>query len=250
MEPPPVAIADNTPQPAIMVEPLSPAVGLMIDGVDLLALTDQSTDMIQDLWQVGAALLFRRQQQPQEAARRLALALGTGAILADILPLTAIRDDWVMLGADQPLPPAVAVLAESGGQPSLLPGHCYPSLWLAGMEAAADALRMADPEFLAGLNLSRGMHAAAGPAQPLVHRHAMTGEACLYPPPVAHQAAKAEKVMQQHVIQQRFCYKHVWQPGDVLAFDPRAVRCKWDQLPAAEGSGFALPGTAPLEPVG
>ncbi|MGZ0190508.1 MAG: hypothetical protein ACKVH0_21340, partial [Alphaproteobacteria bacterium] len=94
-----MAIADNTPQPAIMVEPLSPAVGLMIDGVDLLALTDQSTDMIQDLWQVGAALLFRRQQQPQEAARRLALALGTGAILADILPLTAIRDDWVMLGA-------------------------------------------------------------------------------------------------------------------------------------------------------
>jgi hypothetical protein len=43
---------------AIMVEPLSPAVGLEVRGASLDAPQDELSAMVRDLWQVGGAYCF------------------------------------------------------------------------------------------------------------------------------------------------------------------------------------------------
>ena len=69
-------MAQTEAQGAIRVVPLSPGVGLWVDGVDLHRLTPAIRDMIEDLWQLGGALLFREQDQPEAAAAALASVLG------------------------------------------------------------------------------------------------------------------------------------------------------------------------------
>ena len=239
--------ADQLGAEAIRVEPLSPAVGLLIEGVDLQRLNSGAAAMIQDLWQLGGALLFRAQTTPEAAAQRLATVLANGPFTHTDASAHAaaaiIGTHWKMPGAEHAIPPKALVFAPALGSPS------PPALMLAGMEAAADTLRMEDPEFLATLSGLHCAHTPDGAEHPLVLHHPQSGEACLYPPPVGGQGfADAERLM-DHVAQARFCWRYEWQPGDVLALDSRAVRCRWEETPGSTlAECVVVPGSAPLPP--
>jgi alpha-ketoglutarate-dependent taurine dioxygenase len=230
---------DASPECAIIVEPLSAGVGLHVGGVNLHALSDGAMDLIKDLWQVGGALLFRQQADPSAAALKLASALAGGP--GSLAPQSdwEIGEHWSMLGAYAGLPPNAVVLSA---------GPALPPLGLAGMEAAADALRMENPSLFAKLASVYRAHVEGGPPHPLIHRHALSGESCLYPPPKASADAKVDNIL-HHAEAVRFCYTHNWMAGDVLAFDPRAVRCRWFEPPSRAPRLLVLAGSVPLAPV-
>ena len=230
---------------AIRIEPLSPAVGLWVDGVDLHRLDGGSAAMIQDLWQLGGALLFRAQENPETAAVNLAtvlahgpVALTEGARAGDEIAGT----HWQMPGGWLAVPHKALVFGPASGSAGL------PELLMAGMEAAADTMRMEAPELLAGFIGLRCAHAPGGTGHPLVLRHPQSGEACLYPPPENGPPFLGAERLMTHASQARFCWRYDWQPGDVLAVDPRAVRCRWGEAPAAETACVVVPGTVPLSP--
>lgn len=225
----------------IRIEPMSPAVGLWAGGVDLLALDSGLAAMIADMWQLGGALLFRGQDDPAMAAAKLAAVLAKGPVggmdAGDLADGVRIAADWTMPGADLALPPKALVLG----------GEAIPApLAMAGMEAAADALRMEDPGFLAEIANTRAAHANGGPLHPVMHRHPLSGEACLYPPPAALARFPGADRLLAHAERPAFCWTHEWQPGDVLAIDPRAVRCRWADGREHAAAMMAIPGTAPL----
>lgn len=224
---------------AIRVEPLSPAVGLWISGVDLLRLDAGSAAMICDLWQLGGALLFRAQSLPEEAARKLAAVLGKGpAPERDASAgLASVTGAWAMPGSAEAVPPKALVLAADSAAPSLM---------LAGMEAAADAMRMEDPEFLAQIAGARAPHVAGGPEHPVLHRHPLSGEVCLYPPPLVQAGFPDAAALADYAVQERFCCSLEWQAGDVLAIDPRAVLCRWASGRDEVITMTVVPGTVPL----
>lgn len=225
--------------PAIRVEPLSPAVGLWIDGVDLLRLDAGAAAMIEDLWQLGGALLFRAQSLPAEAGRKLAAVLGKGPVPesdAASGPAT-VTGAWSMPGSALAVPPHALVYAADDAAPGLM---------LAGMEAAADAMRMEDPDFLAQIAGARAPHCAGGPAHPVLHRHPLSGEVCLYPPPLTEAGFPGADALAEYVVQDRFRCTLEWQPGDVLAIDPRAVLCRWTSGRDEVMPAIAVPGAAPL----
>lgn len=229
----------------IRIEPLSPAVGLRVDGIDLHRLDGNTAAMIQDLWQLGGALLFQVQSNPETAAHSLAAVLAHGPV--GLTEGARASDEiagthWQMPGAWLAVPRKALVFGPSAGSPGL------PELVMAGMEAAADTLRMEDPEFLAGLIGQRYAHVPGGAEHPLVLWHPQSGEACLYPPPEGAGGLAAAERLLAHVSQPRFCWRYDWQPGDVLAVDPRAVRCRWVEAPVAEAVCVVVPGTAPLSP--
>ncbi len=230
---------------AISVEPLSPPIGLRISGIDLHHLDAGAVAMIQDLWQLGGALLFRGQTLPESAMIGLAAALASGPFAPDDgLPdaRDLLNTEWQMPGAVQEIPPKALVFAATGA-----PG--LPPLQMAGMEAAADALRMEDTGLLGALAGRRAAHAAGGAGHPLIVLHAQSGEACLYPPPDGMGGFAEAARLAEHAGQQRFCWQHDWQQGDVLALDPRAVRCRWLSAPASEpGASVVVPGTVALAP--
>ena len=227
---------------AIRVEPLSPAVGLWIGGVDLLRLDAGGAAMIEDLWQLGGALLFREHLPAEDAALKLAAVLAKGPVgggapadaTADRAP---VAGDWSMPGAQAALPPKALVFAADEALPGLL---------LAGMEAAADAMHMEDPDFLAQIAGARAPHGEGGPPHPVLHRHPQTGEACFYPPPPQLASFPGAAALGEYAAQERFCYAHEWRPGDVLAIDPRAVRCRWASGRDEAVPAITLPGAAPL----
>ncbi len=236
---------------AIRIEPLSPAVGLWVDGVDLLRLDPGTAAMIKDLWQLGATLLFRDQPMPGEAAGRLASVLAKAPMevaAADDEPAVHITGDWSMPGAARTIPPTALVFAASGALPDReLPDRGLPALELAGMEAAADALRMEDPAFFSQMARARAAHVEGGPEHPVLYGHPLSGAECFYPPPPSATAAFAgmERLL-DYVARPQFCFTHAWQPRDVLAVDPRAVRCRWVNGRAGDAPMIVVPGMAAL----
>ena len=228
------------PDDAILVEPLAPAVGLSVRGVDLTALTDDLTAMLQDLWQLGGALLFRGCEDP-----RLAVASLCQALVPDT-PLTETSTPpggtgWAMVGADASTAPPVVCAAGSA--------DTLPALWLAGMEAAADALHLTGVEALSEAVGKRFAHRVGGPLHPALVRHAVSGAGVLYPPPraLAEHDGPANALV-RHAEQPQFHYRHIWQRGDVFAWDPRAVRSRWEALPTDTGAAFiTLQGSSPLQ---
>lgn len=219
---------------AILVEPVSPAVGLEVRGVDLDAPdTDEVAAMLRDLWQVGGALLFRGCADPAHSAALLGRALAGNTLIA-VSGAVPGGTEWSMVGAESSDPPPLAcVVATASGD--------LPPLWLAGMEAAADALRLTHPETLADADGLHFAHSLDGPMLPVVQQHPLSGATVLYPPPRA--AARKDPVglaLVRTAEEARFCHRHAWQPGDVLAWDPRAVRCRWESLPEDGDATFAI----------
>lgn len=225
----------------IRIEPMSPAVGLWVGGVDLLALDGGLAAMIADMWQLGGALLFRGQDDPALAAAKLAAVLAKGPVAGGDADASGERvrigGAWAMPGGNLALPPKALVL---GGEAAAAP------LAMAGMEAAADALRMEDPGFLAEIASARAAHAGGGPVHPVLHRHPLSGEPCLYPPPAALAHFPGGDRLLAHAERPAFCWTHEWQAGDVLAVDPRAVRCRWADGREHAAAMIVAPGAVPL----
>ena len=76
---------------------------------------------------------------------------------------------------------------------------------------------------------------------PVLHQHPLSNATILYPPP--RRAAGKDSValaLVRMAEEPQFCYRHVWQPGDVLAWDPRAVRSKWDRTPTEGSAAFSV----------
>ncbi len=232
---------------AILVEPLSPAVGLEIRGVVPDDLTDEQIAMLRDLWQVGGALLFRGCERPARGGATLARILA-GDTLITVSASVPGGTEWGMVGADAPGSlPLVCVVATRTLD--------LPALNLAGMEAAADSLRLVDSNLLAEAQALHFAHSLDGPMLAVLQQHPISGATVLYPPP--RRAAGKDAValaLVRTAEEPQFAYRHVWQPGDVLAWDPRAVRSMWDSAPAEDAAAFSvvrsatdaqLPATAP-----
>lgn len=218
---------------AIHVEPLSPAVGLEVRGASLDAPSDELADMIRDLWQVAGALLFRNCADPATSAAALGRAIANKTLVAVSanVPGTA---DWSMVGADSTeLSPLACIVGTETGN--------LPDLWLAGMEAAADSLRMTSPETLTEAEGLHFAHSLDGPMLPVLQKHPLSDATVLFPPP--RRAAATDQValaLVRAAEEPEFCYRHEWQPGDVLAWDPRAVRSRWERLPAEDVATFSI----------
>ena len=163
-------------RPPIRIEPLSPAVGLWVDGPDLHQLDAGLKAMIEDLWQLGGALLFRHQRSPEDAARVLASVLAKGPVAVDggTAEDTSFGGDWAMPGSHSSVPPNALIFCA---------GASDTPLAMAGMEAAADALQMAEPDLMAQVAGVWVAHTPGGPEHPLLHRHPLSGEVCFYAPP-------------------------------------------------------------------
>jgi len=241
-----MATASSGPaeKPATIVTPLSPSIGLELAGVDLCTLDAGLHNMIRDLWQLGAALLFRDQAQAGLSALAAALS-GSAAppIAPSSLLISTAEAQWHHYGACDVVPPAAVVIAV-GDWPDL------PALTLAGTEAAADELRLAAPELfakIAGLRLAHDCDGAH--THPACHRHPLTGETCLYPAPPEPSANDTAALLHEHATKARFCYSHEWSPGDILAFDPRAAMSRW-QAPRTSSRALhcVVPGAGPLVP--
>jgi hypothetical protein len=234
-----MAVGSPAETPAIRVEPLSPAVGLWIDGIDLLRLDSGAAAMIEDLWQLGGALLFRAQSLPAEAAGKLAAVLGKGPVpeSGEGDRTATVTGAWAMPGSALAVPPKALVFAAADAAPGLM---------LAGMEAAADAMRMEDPDFLSQIAGARAPHVTGGPVHPVLHRHPLSGEVCFYPPPPAQAGFPGAAALADYVGQERFCCMLEWQAGDVLAIDPRTVLCRWSSGRDEAMSAILVPGAAPL----
>ncbi|MCB9929992.1 MAG: hypothetical protein H6844_11345 [Alphaproteobacteria bacterium] len=225
----PTTAADD----AILVEPLSPAVGLEVRGVDLDTLSDELAAMVRDLWQVGGALLFRGCADPARCAAALGRAIAGKTLIAVSASIPGSAE-WSMVGADGTASLPLACVVGTGDA-------ALPPLWLAGMEAAADSLRMTAPETLKDAEGLHFAHSLDGPMRPVLLEHPLTGATVLYPPP--RRAASQDPVGQALVRtaeEPQFGHCHAWQPGDVLAWDPRAVRARWDEAPAEDSATFAI----------
>jgi hypothetical protein len=156
--------------------------------------------------------------------------------------------EWGMVGAEAtgslPLVCVVATKTED-----------LPALHLAGMEAAADALRLIDSNLLSEAKALHFAHSLDGPMLAVLQQHPLSGATILYPPP--RRAAGKDAValaLVRTAEEPQFSYRHTWQPGDVLAWDPRAVRSMWEKTPAGDAAAFSivrsatdaqLPATAP-----
>jgi len=195
--------------------------------------------MIEDLWQLGGALLFREQDQPEAAAAALASVLGKVPVSLEGAGEIGVSEEWQMLGAGRAWPPQALALAADQA--------CAP-LTLAGMEAAAEALRLEDPDLFGQLAEETAPHTAEGPQHYLIHRHPLSAEPCLYPPPGFHKRDWGKR-LQLHVTRPRFSYTHEWMPGDVLAFDPTAVRCRSELRRKGTFQAVVIPGAGPLVPM-
>ena len=226
---------------AIVIQPLHPALGLEIKGLDLLELDEAGCDIINDMWQLGGALLFRNQSAPAQAAKNLAEALATGLGLDPVEAAAALDPDWHMMGAAEETPPVGAVYRCEAAAPAL------PDLELSSMEAVADALRMADPEYLAEIGPIAEPHVAGGPRHPALHRHWESGEVCAYPPPSGRSPKTGSARLRDKAEALEMVYRHEWAGGDVLAFDTRAVRCRWCASGAAPVLHYSLPCNRPLK---
>jgi hypothetical protein len=218
---------------AVLVEPLAPAVGLEVRGVTPDALNDEQTAMLRDLWQIGGALLFRNCERPGRCAALLGRVLG-GDILTTVSATIPGSTEWAMVGADAsaPLPLACVIATDSGD---------LPALSLAGMEAAIDSLRLTGSDMLSEAEHLHFAHSLDGPMLPVLLHHPLSGVTVLYPPP-RRAAGKdsAALALVRMAEEPQFCYRHVWQPGDVLAWDPRAVRSKWELTPAEDSAVFSI----------
>lgn len=232
-----VGMRSDAADDAIHVEPLSPAVGLEVRGASPDAPSDEVAAMIRDLWQVAGALLFRGCDDPAKSAAALGRAIAGKALVAVSahVPGTA---DWSMVGAEgmETLPLACIVGTDTGD---------LPDLWLAGMEAAADSLRMTSPDTLTDAESLHFAHSLDGPMLPVLQKHPLSGAWVLYPPP--RRAAATDQTalaLVRTAEEPEFCHRHEWQPGDVLAWDPRAVRSRWERLPAENAAMFSIVRTA------
>ena len=224
---------------AILVEPLAPAVGLAVSGVALDVsgpdglgsggLSDEHAAMLRDLWQVGGAFLFRGSPNPARAAAALGRVLAGDALIAVSASVPG-GTEWAMVGAEAPAPhPLVCVVATEDG--------ALPPLWLAGMEAAADALRLTNADTLMEAEGLHFAHSLDGPMLPVLQRHPQSGATILFPPPRRAAGKDPQALTLVRLAEEpRFCYRHDWQPGDVLAWDPRAVRSLWQQAPVASAA--------------
>ncbi len=227
---------------AIVVEPLSPAVGLEVRGASLDAPSDELSAMVSDLWQVGGALLFRNCADPTRGAAALGRAIA-GNTLITVSAAVPGGTDWMMVGADTSDPPPLACIVgtETGN---------LPALWLAGMEAAADAMRLTGADTLAEAQGLHFAHSLDGPMLPIVQKHPVSGATAFYPPP--RRAAATDPValaIVRMAEEPQFCHRHDWQPGDLLAWDPRVVRSMWTHAPAEKDATFAIVRTAAPQPM-
>lgn len=227
---------------AIVVEPLSPAVGLEVRGVSLDAPSDELAAMVRDLWQVGGALLFRNCTDTTRGAAALGQAIG-GNSLITVSATVPGGADWAMVGADtsHPLPLACIVGTESGN---------LPALWLAGMEAAADAMRLTGSDTLAEAQGLHFAHSPEGPMLPVLQKHPVSGATVLYPAPRRAAATDPVALAVVRIAEEpQFSYRHDWQPGDLLAWDPRVVRSMWTHAPAEKDATFAIVRSAAPQPM-
>jgi hypothetical protein len=185
--------------------------------------------------------LFRNSADAARDAAALGRAIA-GNTLITVSASVPGTTDWAMVGADTSDPPPLAcIVGTDSGK--------LPPLWLAGMEAAADAMRLTASDTLAEAQGLHFAHSLDGPMLPILQKHPVSGATVLYPPP--RRAAVVDPVA--HAIvrtaeEPQFCYRHDWQAGDLLAWDPRVVRCKWADMPDEDSAVFAIVRAAAPQP--
>ena len=109
------------------------------------------------------------------------------------------------------------------------------------MEAAADALRLTAAETLAEAEDRYSAHSLDAPMRPVLYRHPLSGATVLYPPP--RRATGKDPLLlalARTAEEPEFIYRHEWQAGDVLAWDPTAVRSLWERVPADDAASFSI----------
>jgi taurine dioxygenase len=243
--------------------PLSDAIGVEIQGVDLSQALDEATvDALKEAWLEHNILLFRDQDVSEESQIRFAGYLGpltssvfstTAAAPGPIMLVSNIRKDGRPIGelpdgemwfhsdqcyTEKPCAGTMLYALE-------IPSHGGNTIFN-NMYTAYDTLSEAMKSRLAGLKAMNiydyklnptarvGQPGTDSPqyAHPVVRTHPLTARKALYVNRLmtayieglpAEESASLLNELFDHQEQRRFSYEHVWRTGDYLLWDNRCT---------------------------
>jgi taurine dioxygenase len=256
-------VATAPPSPAIHVQPLSPALGAEIVGVDLRReFNDALSAQILDAWHRHLVILFRGQTLSEEDQVRFGEQFGTLAMVRNyqarkmhpgVMLVTNIREDGKPIGL---LPdgemqfhtdqcylecPAKASMLYAIEVPSRGGNTLFANGYLAYETLADDvkrriagrkALNAYDYDNAATIRGATVSKDAPTYAHPVVRTHPATGRKALYVNRLmtryiedmpADESEKLLELLFAHQEQPQFIYEHVWRVGDLLMWDNRCA---------------------------
>jgi taurine dioxygenase len=237
----------------LTLRPLTGSIGAEILDLDLREITPQQFAAVRDAFHANCMLVFRNQRLG--AAELLAFTRHWGEVFStkhvpglDGFPeVIAVRNRgkanttteyWHSDSVFNPQPPALSILAclvlpPKGGDTMFANQYAAYETLSPGLSALADSLHAG---YYRDANMGRllgGLHGAVKTAMhPVVRTHPITGRRALYltPDPTVRLEGFSEAeshaivaLFAAHATQPALCYRHRWQPGDVLMWDNRCT---------------------------
>lgn len=246
----------------LTLRPLTPVIGVEVEGVDLrLPLDAETFGVIRRAWHDHAVLLIRNQDLSEDDQVRFGEYFGElgrifnrpygrhpGVLLVsnirkDGKPIGALPDGEMQFHTDQCYvenPPAGTMLysievPSQGGNTMFANMYAAYDALPDEMKARLDSLRAThyyDPGSDYVMRKGPPSAKALSWTHPLIHRHPATGRKSLYVNRLMTYAieglpaAESESLLGflfDHQEQRRFIYEHVWRPGDVVLWDNRCT---------------------------
>jgi taurine dioxygenase len=263
METRPAHVEAKVPRAAFAVQPLSPALGAEIVGVDLgQEIDDRTFAQIRDAWHQHLVILLRDQELSEDDQVRFAEKFGPPAVIHTkqfvrnhpaVMLISNIREDGKPIGAlpdgemhfhtdqchqEQPAMASMLYAIEvprAGGNTLFANGYKAYEMLPDALKlriAGRKALNAYDYDTAA---MKRGTRLADGVpscVHPVVRTHPATGRKALYVNRLmtmrieglpADESDELLDTLFAHQERREFVYEHVWRPGDLLMWDNRCT---------------------------
>jgi taurine dioxygenase len=259
----PAHVEAKVPRAAFAVQPLSPALGAEIVGVDLgQEIDDRTFAQIRDAWHQHLVILLRDQELSEDDQVRFAEKFGPPAVIHTkqfvrnhpaVMLISNIREDGKPIGAlpdgemhfhtdqchqEQPAMASMLYAIEvprAGGNTLFANGYKAYEMLPDALKlriAGRKALNAYDYDTAA---MKRGTRLADGVpscVHPVVRTHPATGRKALYVNRLmtmrieglpADESDELLDTLFAHQERREFVYEHVWRPGDLLMWDNRCT---------------------------